>query len=190
MVDILSKAKEKFFQMITDYKSDPFYLKLHVPEAEKWAKHLLKKYPDLDAEVVLLAVWLHDIGHYPVNSEEDHAIISEKRAKTFLEEQNYSKNKMNKVLHCIRAHRCKDVMPNTFEAKIIAFVDSASHITDDLYFRMAKEDKEKKRAFRVYAKMERDFRDLSAFPEIQNELKELFETWKKLIKIYENLEID
>jgi len=187
---IIEKAKDKFFQMIEDFGSDPYYLRSHVPEVEKWVKYLLKKFPEADSEVVLLAVWMHDIGYYPILAEIDHAIRSEERAKKFLENLNYPKDKMEKVLHCVRAHRCHDIMPNSIEAKIIACVDSASHMTESVYFNLAKDDKENNREFRVYAKMERDFRDLGAFPEIQKELKELFETWKKLIQIYEKIDLN
>ena len=190
MATTIDKAREKFFQMIDNFGSDPYHLRSHVPEVEKWAKHLLKKFPEADSEVVLLAVWLHDIGHYPIPTKIDHAIRSEERAKEFLEKLKYPKYKMDKVLHCVRSHRCRDVLPNIIEAKIIACVDSASHMTESMYFDMAKDDKENKRNFRVYAKMERDFRDLGAFPEIQNELKELLETWKKLIKIYEKIDLN
>ncbi|MFP4424340.1 MAG: HD domain-containing protein [Candidatus Woesearchaeota archaeon] len=180
---MIEKAKQKFFQMIDDFGFDPYHLRPHVPEAEKWVKHLLKKYPEADAEVVILAVWLHDIGHYPVPTEIDHAVRGEERAREFLEKFNYPK--MEKVLHCIRAHRCKDVLPNTIEAKIIACADSASHMTDSIYFDIAKNDKENNQEFRAYAKMERDFRDL--FPEIQEELAEILDAWKRLIQAYEKL---
>jgi len=189
MNEIIEKAKENFFQMIDDFGSDPYHLRSHVPEVEKWAKHLLKRFP-ADSEVVLLAVWMHDLGHYPIPTEIDHAIRSEEKAKEFLEKLNYPKDKMDKVLHCVRAHRCRDVMPKSVEAKIIACIDSASHMTDSMYFDMAKDDKENKRAFRVYAKMERDFRDVGIFPEIQQELKDLIETWRKLIQIYEKIDLN
>ncbi|MFH1682218.1 MAG: HD domain-containing protein, partial [Candidatus Woesearchaeota archaeon] len=143
-----------------------------------------------DEEVVLLAVWLHDMGHYPVPTEIDHAIRSEERAKEFLKRYNYPTDKLNKVLHCVRAHRCRDVMPKSIDAKIISFADSASHMTEPMYFDMAKDDQENHREFRAYAKMERDFRDLGSFPEIQDELKELCEAWRRLLQAYEKIDFD
>ncbi len=187
MTTNIEKAKKEFLQTIDDFGADPYRLRNHVPEAEKWARRLLKDNPEADVEVVLLSVWLHDIGHYPVPTDIDHAVRGERRTKEFLEKIGYPKDKMDKVLHCIRSHRCKDVMPNTIEAKIIACVDSASHMTEPMYFDMARVDKENGSEFRAYAKMDRDFRDLEAFPEIQNELKEIYENWKKLIKSYEKL---
>ena len=190
MNNIIEKAKENFFQIIDDFGSDPLNLQLHVLEVEKWAKYMIKKYPKIDEEILLLSVWLHDIGHYPISTKIDHSIRSEERAKKFLKKLNYPKDKMEKVLHCVRAHRCCDVIPNSIEAKVIAFIDSASHLTDAVYFRMAKDNKEKKGKFDITKKMQNDFRELKLFPEIQKELKELFDAWKKLLKAYEKLSFD
>lgn len=186
MATIIDKAKGRFFQMIDESGSDPYLLRPHVPEVERWAKHLLKKYPQADEEAVLLAVWLHDTGHYPILAEIDHAIRSEERAKEFLEKEKYQKDKTDKVLNCVRAHRCRDVMPCSIEAKIVACADSASHMTEPtIYLDMARNRK----FTDLYAKMERDYRDVGIFPEIQGELKELYENWKGLIRAYEKLDL-
>jgi len=189
MKSIIKKAKAEFLRTVNDFGSDPYGLLAHVPEVERWAKFMLKKYPQANEEVVLLSVWLHDIGHYPIPSKIDHAIRGEELAKKFLEHEKYPRKKMNEVLHCVRSHRCSDVIPNTLEAKIISFVDSASHITDSIYFDMAKDDKKNKIQFRVYAKMERDWRDLSSFPDIKNELTGLYNAWNNLIKEYEKIDL-
>lgn len=189
MKELLEKARCEFLKMIDEFGSDPFNLCTHLKEMEKWAKFMLNRYPQADEEVILLSVWLHDIGHYPVPTEIDHAIRSEQRAEEFLSRENYPEDKRKEVLHCVRAHRCSDVLPKTLEAKITAFIDSASHMTDFMYFRMAKEDKEKKETLRVYAKMERDLRDLSAFPEIKDEMMGLYNAWTNLIQEYEKIEI-
>ena len=189
MKTIIEKAKEKFLKMVKDFGSDPYHLLPHVPEVEKWADCMLRRYPEADRGVILLSVWLHDIGHYPP-SETDHAVISEEIAKKFLEKQNYPRDKMDKVLHCIRSHRCRDVLPRTFEAKMMAFMDSASHLTTPVYFDMARQDKEKKEPFRAFAKLERDMRDLSYFPKDKQVLKELSNAWERLLKAYEKIEMD
>lgn len=189
MKKIIQNAKQLFRKMIDDFNSDPYKLWNHVFEVEKWAKFMLKKHPEANKDVVLLSVWLHDIGHYPLSTKIDHAVRGKQRAREFLQQQSVSEDIIRKVLHCVRSHRCKDVQPNTLEAKIIAFADSASHLTDDLYFDIARKDKEAKRPFKVYSKIERDLRDLSLFPEIKKELTRLGETWKKLLEEYEKINI-
>lgn len=189
MQAIVEKAKKLFHEKIKEFGSDPYHLLQHLTEVEKWAKLILKKYPHVDEEIIFLSVWLHDIGHYPIPTKIDHAVRSEKTAKEFLEKENYPEEKIKKVLHCIRAHRCKDVLPESFEAKILAFIDSASHMTDTMYFDIAKNNKNDGKPFRVYAKMERDFRDLSFFPEIKKQMIPLFNSWEKLLKEYEKIEL-
>ncbi len=190
MATIIDKAKEKFFQTVDKFASDdPHHKRTHVLEVEKCAEYILKKCPQADKKVVRIAAWLHDIGYYPIPTEIDHAARSEERAKEFLEKESYG-DKTDEVLHCVRAHRCKDVKPETLEAKIIACADSASHMTEPVYFEMAKDYKKSGKSFEeIYAKMERDYRDLTAFPEIQSELKGLYEAWKKLIETYEKLDL-
>ena len=173
---MIEKAKKLFIKTINDNGSDEYNLLRHVPEVERWANKMCDRYKEADREVVLLAVWLHDIGHYPVDKI-DHAIKSEKISKEFLERSDYSKEKMERVLHCVRAHRCKDVMPETLEAKIMACVDSASHMTDSMYIDIVRNG----RFDYAFGKIERDFRDLGAFPEIKKELTPLYEAWKKLL---------
>ena len=69
--------------MIEDFGSDPYKLQSHILEVEKWACLMLKRYPKAESKVVLLAIWLHDIGHYPIPTSDDYAIREEQRAKIF-----------------------------------------------------------------------------------------------------------
>lgn len=156
---------------------DIYNLKEHIVELEKLAEKIVQKFPDLDKEILLLAIYFHDIGYYPINPNEDHAITGERIAREFLERERYSQKKMINVLHAIRSHRCKDIMPETLEAKAFAFMDSASHLTDKMYVEMVKQGKGKK----ALEKLERDYRDLAIFPEIKKEMEPLYSSWKSLI---------
>lgn len=81
-------------------------------------------------------------------------------------------------------------MPDSLEAKIVACADSASHMTHWVYFDMAMDDRRDKCEFKAYGKIDRDFRDLAAFPEVQDELRDLHEAWRNVIKEYEKIDID
>lgn len=186
---IIKKAEKRFRLMLKTFGVDPYGLASHVEEASKWARLMLKKYPKADKEVVMLSVWLHDIGHYSISRKADHAAIGERRAKEFLKKEKYPEEKAEAVLHCVRSHRCRDVMPRTLEARIIAFIDSASHVTDTMYFDMARVDKSAKKKFRAYAKMQRDLREFSLFPKEKKKLTGLFKAWKVLIKEYEKINL-
>jgi len=172
----VSKAKRLFDKYI-DTNEDIYNLKEHIIELEKLAEKIIQKFPDLDKEILLLAVYFHDIGYYPLNPNEDHAITGERIARKFLEKEKYSTEKMEKVLHAIRSHRCKDVLPVMPEAKAFTFMDSASHLTDKMYIEMVKQGKGKK----ALEKLERDYRDLEIFPEIKKGMGPLYLSWKSLI---------
>ncbi len=174
--EISLKAKEIFDKYI-EKNEDIYNLKDHVIELEKLAVKLTQKFPDLDKEILLIAVYLHDIGYYPLNPNEDHAVTSERIARKFLENKKYSKEKSEKALQAIRSHRCKDILPEVPEAKAFAFMDSASHLTDKMYLEMVKQGKGKN----ALEKLERDYRDLSIFPEIKKEMGLLYLSWKSLI---------
>ena len=83
-MDIIEKAKQLFYEKIDEFGSDPYRLLWHLPEVENWAKLLSKKFSS-NEEIVLLWVWLHDIWHYPIPTEIDHAIRGEKIATEFLD---------------------------------------------------------------------------------------------------------
>ncbi|MBW3018236.1 HD domain-containing protein [Candidatus Woesearchaeota archaeon] len=176
---LIEKAKNRFKQMLDDFGSDPYCLGSHMPEMERWAHYMLKRFPEADREVVLLSVWLHDVGHYPVPTEIDHAVRGVDRSREFLENEGLVDGKLEKVLHCVRAHRCRDVKPTTIEAKIIAFIDSASHMTDkNIYLDMVRVYNSYEK---ILGKLERDYRDLELFPEIKKELEELYIAWKHIL---------
>jgi HD superfamily phosphodiesterase len=137
MQDIIEKAKAYFFTTMTeDYKENPYGLIInHVPLVEQEMKKCLKKFPEANEEIALLGVWLHDVGYYPLDGIE-HAVRGEERARKFLEENNIDIYIINQVCHCVRAHRCRDVQPETLEAKLVAFSDSASHLVDSMYINL------------------------------------------------------
>jgi len=183
---IIKQAKEEFITQLKKGDPDEFeWLFDHVLELEKWTNFMFKKYKKqgekLDLEILMLGVWLHDIG-YSVHDCIDHATISYGIAKKFLESKKYPVDKMQRVLHCVRSHRCKDVMPETFESKLFACADSASHLTDKVYIKILHKEKDKNSKGTIaLEKLERDYRDLKNFKEIQKELKPLYLTWKKLL---------
>lgn len=85
---------------------------------------------------------------------------------------------IDKVVYCVRAHRCKDVQPETNEAKVVAVSDSAGHMTDTVYVDMANRGD----LDGAKAKLERDYRDLGLFPELQEEITSFYQSWRRLLE--------
>lgn len=180
--NIIQKSKEYFLSKVLD---DKVSVKDHVFEAEKWAERILKKYPEANREVLLVSVWLHDIGYFMGEKIIDHAIKSEGIADEFLGNSIDEELKKN-ILHCIRSHRNKDVMPETLEAKLMVAIDCASHFTGTLYMFLLNYGKS---VDSIVERIEKDYTDLSIFPEIQKTLFPIYEGWKKLFAGLKNITI-
>jgi len=178
---MIKKVKEHFINNLKNSDQEMIrILEKHLPQVEKWALKLLEMYPEANKDIVLMGVWLHDIGHVIGNSEIDHAINSETEAKRLLTEHNLPKDIIDSVAHCVRSHRCKDVQPNTMEAKIIAAADSASHLTGNIYADMASRGEIE----RALGKLERDIRDTKIFSELYEQLYPVYLAWKQLLTVW------
>jgi HD superfamily phosphodiesterase len=150
----------------------------HVPTVEWWAMRILETNKEADEEIIFSAVWLHDIGHL-ICEHEDHAVDSEIEARRFLQEIGAPEDKIKAICHAVRSHRCKDVFPETIEAKILAAADSASHFTSKAYFDVgAKFGKEA-----ALGKLNRDYRDIGIFPELRGELEQFYVSWEEIISV-------
>jgi len=177
---IIEEAKLHFLKSFNEGSPIYPYLPRHILEVQKWAVKILQNHPGVDRTIVLLSVWLHDIGHTTGDRIIDHAVQSETEARRFLTEMGLVPERVEAVAHCIRAHRCKDVQPETLEAKILAAADSASHMTDINYLVHASE------GLKDYAleKLERDYKDIGLFPELKREITPLYEAWRQLLIVY------
>ncbi len=106
-----------------------WFIKHHVKLVVAHSKWLCSFYPEADEEVVEIAAWLHDIVH-PVGGYKGraHEVASAKEAEEFLNSINMSKEKISKIVHCIKTHRTrKPPEPKTIEAKIVASADNMAH---------------------------------------------------------------
>lgn len=174
---IVSMTKDHFFDIYNASGDNNPYPE-HVTMVEEIVIKMLAEYPNADKEVVLLSVWLHDIGSF-LGERSIHEINSEKEVRKFLPTLGVSVNKIEKVAHCVRAHRCGDVKPSTIEAKILAVADSASHLYAGPYINM----KEKFDKVSVLEKLERDYRDIGLLPKTKKELAPLYKAWKRLLEL-------
>ncbi len=180
---IIQEAKEYFLLTLEEMpKLLGDILSKHLQIMPKWTEKILTMYSEADPEIVGIAAWFHDIGYLDCEnfSEDDHAVYSERRVIDFLVDRSYPQDNLEKIAHCIRAHRCRDIQPITLEAKIIAVADSASHLTDYAYINLIQLES------REYAlqKLKRDYRDLGLLPEVKAELNQLYAAWLQLIACF------
>ncbi|WP_297430042.1 HD domain-containing protein [Clostridium sp.] len=86
---------------------------------------LLAKYEkDVDLEILIPSALLHDIARVEESEDKtgeiDHAVLGSIVAENILRKLEYEEEKIEKIKHCIIAHRFRTGNePNTIEAKIL-----------------------------------------------------------------------
>lgn len=174
---LIDKTKTHFLNLYKESGQTAPYPE-HVAAVEKLASEMVMDFPEVDTNVLLLSVWLHDIGAF-LGERDLHDINSEKETRVFLAELGLNIEMIDKIAHCVRAHRCNDVKPETIEAKILAVADSASHMVAGPYLDM----KEKYGKEYVVGKLERDYRDIGLLPNIKDKFTPIYDAWKLLLEV-------
>lgn len=160
----------------------------HVSSVVKYSKLLAKKM-DADEEITETAALLHD---YASILDQDwyaeHHIHGTRLAEEILREYNYPEDRIEKVKHCIYAHRAsKNIPRETVEAKIVASADGMAHFDNvsSLLHLVFVNDKmgidEGTKA--VLDKLERDWNKL--MPEAKEMVKEKYDAIRLALEITE-----
>jgi len=98
----------------------------HFKSVVMYAKKLAKK-RNADLEIVLVSAWMHDIGSI-MGDYKNHHISGQKYAEEFLRKHNYPSDRIDRIKHCIYAHRgSKDIPRESIEAECICDADAMSH---------------------------------------------------------------
>lgn len=110
----------------------------HILSVVEYAKLLAKKL-NADKEIVEIAALLHDYaGIKDRNNYENHHMLSADEAEKILTQFKYPQEKIEKIKHCIQAHRgSKSIKRETVEAECVASADAMAHfdrIPSLLYF--------------------------------------------------------
>lgn len=122
--------EEEFYERLKEkilpyFKSDDGHGFDHTQRVYKNAL-IISKGENVDIDVVKVSALMHDIARYKETDENEicHAKEGSKIAKRILEEMNFQKEKIEKVLYCIKVHRySKDLKAETREAEILQDAD-------------------------------------------------------------------
>lgn len=100
----------------------------HVMRVYELCLNLARKIKNIDLDILRLAALLHDISGVEELKDKSgkvcHARESAKMAQKILKKFGYSQEKIDKIIHCILAHRYRTgVRPKTKEAKILFDAD-------------------------------------------------------------------
>jgi len=158
----------------------------HIVPAVEFGIQLAKKM-GADKEIVELAVWLHDLGSVSCGEAEQdrHHITGRDLSQEILKQYKYPADRIERVLHCIYAHRAtQDIPRETLEAEIVASADAMSHFyyLDDLFylaFIVRRYETDDARAF-VLKKLSNSYKKL--MPEAREMIDAKYEYIKKALR--------
>ncbi|MFH0955570.1 MAG: HD domain-containing protein [Candidatus Micrarchaeota archaeon] len=187
-MDLKLSVKNRIIAIAKDSYEDEDY-KYHILPVVKNALILGKKL-NADLEVVEAAAYLHDIGRATkrVNfvKENEHHITGAAETKKILEELRCPDAFVQKVCHCVLAHRGrKGPDPETLEAKIIANADAMAHFDTflDLFdFFLKSSGSFEEAILALEQKMDRDWNKKLTLPEAKKTVREKYEAILVLIK--------
>jgi HD superfamily phosphodiesterase len=162
-----------------------YALETHFVPVVTNAKMLAQKL-GADMEIVTIAAWLHDYASvYDADLMEEHHLHGPKLAQEILEKLNYPQARIDRVKHCIEAHRGSQKIPRqTLEAECVASADAMAQITQFpailiLAWKVHKMDYQPGIDWAL-AKMERGWGKL--IPEAKELVKDQYEAIKKVFK--------
>ena len=181
---VLSKCQKNGFLWFYD---------VHLLPAAKSAEEILALYPAADRNVVLPAIWLHDIakisqknregfeGIHPAHHKEGADMAAE-----IMSDYKVDPKVTKKITNCILRHRNSgNYKAETLEEKVVAAADTLSHFRSVFYLIHHKfhpestiaEMKEKQ-----LSKLGRDWEDLNLLPKVQPLAENEFKVLKKLME--------
>jgi len=100
----------------------------HVLRVYNLCLHLAENDPDIDVDVLKSSALLHDIARDWEDEDDtgtiDHALLGAEMAEKVLIDLGYPEDKIERIKHCIRAHRFRSsCRPQTKEAMILFDAD-------------------------------------------------------------------
>jgi len=124
----MKKEYGELFQIVKGYLSCGAHHLDHVTRVFRTSEKIAKYYPQVDENVLFPAVILHDIARVKESEDTtgktDHALLGAEIAKGILIERGYSQEKIEKICHCICAHRFRTgICASSLEAKILHDAD-------------------------------------------------------------------
>jgi putative nucleotidyltransferase with HDIG domain len=156
----------------------------HIMPVVRYAKILAKKL-GADEEIVELSAWLHDVTRQGSESDiESHHITGPVEAEKILKGLSYPQDRIEKIKHCIHAHRgSQSIKRETIEAEIVASADAMAHFSDIgvlfyVAFMMKRLDLPGAKEW-VRGKLERSWKKL--MPEAREIVGDKYELYKKIL---------
>jgi 8-oxo-dGTP diphosphatase len=129
MSEIVEAVKNFVKEECSKLEHGDEYFENHFSNVVKYSIILAEKL-NADREILEIAAWLHDLGSVTVRRE-DHHITGRDIAERKLNELSYPQDRIERVKHCIYAHRgSRDISRESVEAQILADADVMCHFEE------------------------------------------------------------
>jgi len=120
----IDRKYERIIEIVKDKLTCSAHNLDHVFRVYNLCLIISKDEKDVDLEVLIPAALLHDIARVEESEDKtgniDHAVLGSEIAQDILRKLEYEQGKIEKIKHCIIAHRFRTGnKPNTIEAKIL-----------------------------------------------------------------------
>lgn len=182
----LDKIKQFIKQeMVDSAQLDDWFWPEHILVVEDFARKLVKQHSQANQEIVLLSVWLHDLGR-AYGHDSDHDQWAAKFVEKYLAKHGFEQKIIDGVKHACLTHRVKDKQPKTLEAKILATADALSHYRHTFYLRVfylwqQRISDYQKIKQKLFEKIQRDFNQKMFFEEAKDMVREEYQAWMKIL---------
>jgi len=128
-MNIFDEIKEKV--ILASEGINPCHDFMHTERVLNLALHIGEK-EGADLEIITLSALLHDIARKEQDESKGkicHAQRGAELAKDILKEKGMDEDKINRVIHCIEAHRFRNgCIPESIEAKVLSDADKLDAI--------------------------------------------------------------
>ncbi len=132
-MNIVTKVKNRIKKDCAELGHvESWFYPVHLIAVEKNAKYLFKKNPKADSELVLLAVWCHDLQRIH-GIKGDHQKSGADETLKLLPQFGLSKKKIAQVAHLVSIHSGEPIKPKTINEKILVCADAMAHFDNSFY---------------------------------------------------------
>ena len=124
----MNNKYQKIIELIKDKMTYAAHDFDHVMRVYHTCFSLAGNETSIDYDILIPAVLLHDIARSQEDEDRtgqiDHAVLGAEMAEEILKQLGYDSDQIEKIKHCIKAHRFRSgFLPETIEAKILYDAD-------------------------------------------------------------------
>ena len=124
----MNNKYQKIIELVKDKMTYAAHDFDHVMRVYHTCLSLAENETGIDYDILIPAVFLHDIARSQEDEDPtgqiDHAALGAEMAEEILKQLGYESDQIEKIKHCIKAHRFRSgFLPETVEAKILYDAD-------------------------------------------------------------------